>query len=248
MNPFWKNNSGSGHVKIPMISLVGSWSDHVPAVLCQGRPVEYRHHCVPVPHWQGPIPGTDPSAAQTLLRKTCRAQAKVSDTEYLFVTSQWSIGMVHDAHSTETEHGQLNWCKKFEIFFTRKIWVFGWFFLTVDYACTFLFSFLNSIPKDTSPELRDLLLKMLKRNAKDRIEFGILSLRENLVSWQLQKSLLYRNTALFYSCISEDFFKHPFLKPPGQSAAASCKYSNHSSLKKKGTYVYLSLLKVQWWV
>lgn len=33
-------------------------------------------------------------------------------------------------------------------------------------------SFLNSIPKDTSPELRDLLLKMLKRNAKDRIEFG----------------------------------------------------------------------------
>eukprot|EP00105_Crassostrea_gigas_P027967 XP_011449472.1 PREDICTED: serine/threonine-protein kinase ULK2 isoform X3 [Crassostrea gigas] len=47
-----------------------------------------------------------------------------------------------------------------------------------------------NIPKDTSPELRDLLLKMLKRNAKDRIEF-------------------------------EDFFKHPFLKPPGQSAAAS---------------------------
>lgn len=33
-------------------------------------------------------------------------------------------------------------------------------------------SFLNSIPKDTSPELKDLLLKMLKRNAKDRIEFG----------------------------------------------------------------------------
>lgn len=32
--------------------------------------------------------------------------------------------------------------------------------------------FFNSIPKDTSPELRDLLLKMLKRNAKDRIEFG----------------------------------------------------------------------------
>ncbi|XP_052714918.1 serine/threonine-protein kinase ULK2-like isoform X3 [Crassostrea angulata] len=47
-----------------------------------------------------------------------------------------------------------------------------------------------NIPKDTSLELRDLLLKMLKRNAKDRIEF-------------------------------EDFFKHPFLKPPGQSAAAS---------------------------
>ncbi|XP_011449472.3 serine/threonine-protein kinase unc-51 isoform X3 [Magallana gigas] len=47
-----------------------------------------------------------------------------------------------------------------------------------------------NIPKDTSPELKDLLLKMLKRNAKDRIEF-------------------------------EDFFKHPFLKPPGQSAAAS---------------------------
>lgn len=28
-----------------------------------------------------------------------------------------------------------------------------------------------NIPKDTSPELKDLLLKMLKRNAKDRIEF-----------------------------------------------------------------------------
>ncbi|XP_056008993.1 serine/threonine-protein kinase ULK2-like isoform X12 [Ostrea edulis] len=28
-----------------------------------------------------------------------------------------------------------------------------------------------NIPKDTSPELRDLLLKMLKRNAKDRVEF-----------------------------------------------------------------------------
>lgn len=136
--------------------------------------MEHRHHCVPVPHWQGPIPGTDPSAAQTLLRKTCRAQAKVSDTEYLLVTSRRSVGMVHDANSTDTEHGQLNWCKKFEIFFTRKILVFGWLFFTVDYAYTFLFLFLflNSIPKDTSPELRDLLLKMLKRNAKDRIEFG----------------------------------------------------------------------------
>ena len=29
-----------------------------------------------------------------------------------------------------------------------------------------------SIPKDTSPDLKDLLLRMLKRNAKDRIEFG----------------------------------------------------------------------------
>ncbi|XP_061162788.1 serine/threonine-protein kinase ULK2-like isoform X2 [Saccostrea echinata] len=47
-----------------------------------------------------------------------------------------------------------------------------------------------NIPKDTSPELRDLLMKMLKRNAKDRIEF-------------------------------EEFFTHPFLKPPGQSATAS---------------------------
>lgn len=195
-----------------MISLVGSWSDHVPAVLCQGRPVEYRHHCVPVPHWQGPIPGTDPSAAQTLLRKTCRAQAKVSDTEYLFVTSQWSIGMVHDAHSTETEHGQLNWCKKFEIFFTRKILVFGWFFLTVDYACTFLFSFLNSIPKDTSPELRDLMLKMLKRNAKDRIEFGKFK----------RKSSFLGNYKRVYSIEILHYFTHVF-----QRISSSILSSNH---------------------
>lgn len=32
--------------------------------------------------------------------------------------------------------------------------------------------FLNSISKDILFELRDLLLKMLKRNVKDRIEFG----------------------------------------------------------------------------
>lgn len=51
------------------------------------------------------------------------------------------------------------------------------------------FSFLNSIPKDTSPELRDLLLKMLKRNAKDRIEFGKLA-RENIYfPWQSPNSL-----------------------------------------------------------
>ncbi|KAK3085030.1 hypothetical protein FSP39_023107 [Pinctada imbricata] len=47
-----------------------------------------------------------------------------------------------------------------------------------------------NIPKDTSAELRDLLLKMLKRNAKDRIEF-------------------------------EDFFVHPFLKPPSPVVASS---------------------------
>lgn len=34
------------------------------------------------------------------------------------------------------------------------------------------FFFLNSISKDILFELRDLLLKMLKRNVKDRIEFG----------------------------------------------------------------------------
>ncbi|XP_063448696.1 serine/threonine-protein kinase unc-51-like isoform X2 [Mytilus trossulus] len=47
-----------------------------------------------------------------------------------------------------------------------------------------------NIPKDTSPELRDLLLKMLKRNAKDRIDF-------------------------------EDFFVHPFLKPPSPSPSSA---------------------------
>ena len=34
-------------------------------------------------------------------------------------------------------------------------------------------SVIFSIPKDTSAELKDLLLRMLKRNAKDRIEFGM---------------------------------------------------------------------------
>lgn len=29
-----------------------------------------------------------------------------------------------------------------------------------------------SIPEWTSPSLRDLLIRMLKRNAKDRIEYG----------------------------------------------------------------------------
>lgn len=51
------------------------------------------------------------------------------------------------------------------------------------------FSFLNSIPKDTSPELRDLLLKMLKRNAKDRIEFGKLA-REHLFSMAITKQFI----------------------------------------------------------
>ena len=45
----------------------------------------------------------------------------------------------------------------------------GFFYLN---AIDKLIFCLCSIPKDTSPELRDLLLKMLKRNAKDRIEFG----------------------------------------------------------------------------
>jgi len=31
----------------------------------------------------------------------------------------------------------------------------------------------NSIPADTSPELRDLLQKLLQRNASDRIDFGL---------------------------------------------------------------------------
>ncbi len=35
-----------------------------------------------------------------------------------------------------------------------------------------LFFVINSIPSGTSPELRDLLMKLLKRNAKDRMEFG----------------------------------------------------------------------------
>lgn len=115
----------------------------------------------------------------------------------------------------------------------QEILVFWCFFFYCILCMYISFSFLNSIPKDTSPELRDLLLKMLKRNAKDRIEFGKLA-RENIYfPWQSQNSLSCWNTKLFYSCISEDFFKHPFLKPPGQSAAASCKYSNHLSLKKK---------------
>lgn len=43
----------------------------------------------------------------------------------------------------------------------------------------YFFFFLNSISKDILFELRDLLLKMLKRNVKDRIEFGKL-VRENI--------------------------------------------------------------------
>lgn len=30
---------------------LGPWGDYVSAVLCQGRPMEYRHYCVPVPDW-----------------------------------------------------------------------------------------------------------------------------------------------------------------------------------------------------
>ena len=44
---------------------------------------------------------------------------------------------------------------------------------------------LCSIPKDTSPELRDLLLKMLKRNAKDRIEFGKFKKKSLWLSFKL---------------------------------------------------------------
>ena len=32
--------------------------------------------------------------------------------------------------------------------------------------------FFSSIPAGTSPEMKDLLHKLLKRNAKDRISFG----------------------------------------------------------------------------
>ncbi|ESO95395.1 hypothetical protein LOTGIDRAFT_117004, partial [Lottia gigantea] len=49
-----------------------------------------------------------------------------------------------------------------------------------------------NIPQSTSAELKDLLLKLLKRNAKDRIEF-------------------------------DDFFIHPFLKPPVVVNKVTCK-------------------------
>ena len=54
------------------------------------------------------------------------------------------------------------------------------------------------IPDSCSPPLRDLLLRLLKRNAKDRIEFG----NFGFVVLNLK----------YY--LSEDFFEHPFLTNP----------------------------------
>ena len=57
---------------------LGPRGDYVSAVLCQGRPMEYRHYCVPVPDWKGPFPGPNSTTAQTFLRKACRTETKVS--------------------------------------------------------------------------------------------------------------------------------------------------------------------------
>jgi len=40
-----------------------------------------------------------------------------------------------------------------------------------------MFASCYSIPSGTSPELKDLLLKLLKRNAKERINFGKLCIK-----------------------------------------------------------------------
>lgn len=74
------------------------------------------------------------------------------------------------------------------------------------------FSFLNSIPKDTSPELRDLLLKMLKRNAKDRIEFGKLE----------RTSIFNGNHKTVYPVEILNYFTHVF-----QRISSSILSSNH---------------------
>lgn len=98
------------------------------------------------------------------------------------------------------------------------------------------FSFLNSIPKDTSPELRDLLLKMLKRNAKDRIEFGKLE----------RTSIFNGNHKTVYPVEILNYFTHVF-----QRISSSILSSNHqgnqlqhhvsiqttSHLKKKYLYI-----------
>ena len=60
-----------------MCLVTGAGGNHVPTVRCQGGPVEYRHHRVPVSHRQGPLPGTDATTTQTVLRENTGTQAQV---------------------------------------------------------------------------------------------------------------------------------------------------------------------------
>lgn len=104
----------------------------------------------------------------------------------------------------------------------QEILVFWWVFFYCILCMYISFSFLNSIPKDTSPELRDLLLKMLKRNAKDRIEFGKLA-RENIYfPWQSPNSLSCWNTKTVYPVEILNYFTHVF-----QRIFSSILSSNH---------------------
>ena len=58
-----------------------------------------------------------------------------------------------------------------------------------------------SIPAGTSPEMKDLLMKLLKRNAKDRIDFGkITYIGRGLTLVMLNYILMYYNPTQFLPC------------------------------------------------
>ena len=93
------------------------------------------------------------------------------------------------------------------------------------------------MPSGTSPELRDLLLRTLKRNAKERITFGMYcTVLYCTVIYELIYIALYllhidsvgvevrlqTHSDILIFTFSEDFFKHPFLQ---QRSSKSCKYN-----------------------
>lgn len=62
-----------------VLSPVGPGGDNVSEIRREGGPVEPGHHRVPVPHWQGALPGDYAARAQGLLREQYRPPAQVSN-------------------------------------------------------------------------------------------------------------------------------------------------------------------------
>ena len=65
--------------------LPGPGSDHVTPVRRQSRPVEPRHHRFPMPHWTGPVHGSNAASPQDVLRTEPQSQPKVKTNSASFI-------------------------------------------------------------------------------------------------------------------------------------------------------------------
>lgn len=137
------------------ISHQGTWGYHVKGIWCKGWSVESGYNCIPMSYWKSPFPGNTNrvKSMQTIYSLTlyyCRLIVHKPLKSFMRRIKEFVLSEFFCERNLILSNPDS---------YTRK-------------RLTIIMLLFFSIPAGTSSHIKDLLTGLLKRNPKDRMDFG----------------------------------------------------------------------------